>query len=95
MEPEAAPAGKTDATVAQPTPPHDVDESFKGWVLPKLDAVEDKKQVSQFIPIDDLESMCSTPLQTHTLRRWATQLCQSCARLCRTSESATMLHDRI
>ena len=52
METEAALAGNTDATAAQPKPPHEVEDFFKGWVLPKLDAVEDKKHVSQFIPID-------------------------------------------
>ena len=39
-------AGTADATAATPKPPHEVEDFFKEWVLPKLDAVEDKKQVS-------------------------------------------------
>ena len=54
MGTEAAPSGKTDATAAQPKPPHDVEDFFKGLVLPKLGAVEEEKHVSDFISTHEL-----------------------------------------
>ena len=54
METYSAPAGKTDATAAQPKPPHEVEEFFKGWVLLKFDAVGDKNHVSDFMSINEI-----------------------------------------
>ena len=42
-----------EAEEAPPNPPHEVGEFFKEFVLPKLDAVEDKKHVSEFMSINE------------------------------------------
>ena len=54
METETPPTEATDATTAQPKPPHEVEDFFKGWVLPKMDALEDEKHVSDFISVNQI-----------------------------------------
>ena len=53
-EAQAAPTQVDEAKEAPPNPPHEVGEFFKEFVLPKLDAVEDKKHVSEFMSLNEL-----------------------------------------
>ena len=96
MQTEAAPAGNTDATAAQPKPPHDVEELFKGWVLPKFDAVENNHNVSDLLlDFDDVwEVWAPCRYQLHSKKMGTPNLPELCNAMTNTkiSYNGSRLH---